>query len=282
MEMRQRAAGRPRPGRGGWERLAAALVAAAGLFAGARPATANITIKGPTNHTASADISGVPKGVKATVSLDPDPVTYLNAAAAGGLLDKTFQADLKQSFPGWTLNFAGAGLGGTLQIDTYSARDFGGGAGGATMDATYTPDKKDPANLTFTQVFVANAVTGRGTHVDPFPNSYKEPFYYNADERKKHGLHFNDNPQSPVRGVGQNSQKTFYTYLVSFDAAKKTLTAYDGWEWGYKFDVVKAGGGGDGGSPSPEPGTMTLLAIGGGCLAWARRRSRIEAEGSPC
>jgi hypothetical protein len=279
MEMRQHAAGRPRPGRVGRWRLAAALVAAAGLVVGARPAPANITIKGPTNHTASANITGVPKGLKATVTLNPDPVTYLAAAAAKGLLDTTFQADIKQ-YPGWTLNFAGAGLNGTLQINDYLARDLGGGEGGARMDATYTPGKGDPGTLTFVQVFVENAAAGGGTHVDPFPRNYKTPFYYTDAEQKKHGLNFIDNPSDTVTAAGVNPAVTFDTYLVSFDSKKKTVTAYDGWQWGYQFNVVKAGGGG--GAPSPEPGTMTLMAVGGGCLAWARRRSRTKAEGAPC
>jgi hypothetical protein len=276
--MRQHTAGRPRPGRVGRWRLAAALVAAAGLVVGARPAPANIMITEPAHDRLAAVITGVPQGLKANVVLIPASVRYLDAAAVKGLLDTTFQANIKQ-YPGWRLDFGKAGLNGTLEINDYLAQDRGGGQGGARMDATYTPGKGDPGTLTFVEIYVENAAAGGpGTRII---NKNQTPFYYTADQRKKFGLQFVSNPFDTVMAANLNPAVTFDTYLVSFDLKTKTVTAYDGWQWGFQIAVFKAVGGG-GGSPSPEPGTMTLMAVGGGCLAWARRRSRAGTGGAPC
>src|SRR5271157_5278928 len=88
-------------------------------------ATANITIGAPTNHVHSIALTGCAP-VTGTSTLNPDPITYLAAAAAGGLLDTTFTADAPTQFNGWTLGFAGAALAGNLAVTTYSATNLGG------------------------------------------------------------------------------------------------------------------------------------------------------------
>jgi hypothetical protein len=200
-------------------------------------ARADITIGAPTNHTASRP---GPPGF--STSLIPDPVIHDAVPAAGGLLDNTFKADVAQ-YPGWTLQF-GAALKGSLAITDYLAV-VNGNRGGARMDATYTPAATDPAGLTFMQVFVDNSAT----HIDPFPNDDTEPFYYTAAERTTHGLNFIDNPDDlcPNRCP---DKVTFDTYLVSFNAAAKVATVYDGWRWGFQIVAV------------PEPSVVVLLLLG--------------------
>jgi len=232
-------------------------------------AGAAITIGAPTNHVASIAITGLPVGVTATSTLVPDPIVNLAPAAAGGLLDTTFTADLAQ-YPGWTLNFAGAALGGKLNVKTYSATDLGGGVGGANLNATYVPGVGDPPGvLTFLQVFVQTGTFPNATHVDPNPNDDTQPFYYTAAEQTANGLTFSDNPQTNSASVTSPSTRTttFSNYLVTFDATKKTVTAYDGFQWGYS--VVTP-------TPAPEASTTlsfgALLALGLGSMILARRR----------
>jgi hypothetical protein len=229
---------------------------------------ADIVIVGPTNHLHSVVVTGCGPLCSATVTLNPDPVVHLAAAAAGGLLNMTFTADIAQ-FPGWTLQFGGA-LNGTLTINDYLARDVGACRGGATMDATYAPAATDPAGLTFINLFSSNAAgAGGGTHIDPFPNDDTEPFYYTAGERAMFGLTFNDNPfDSCPAGCNGTIRTQFHTYLVSFDAANKVATAYDGWMWGY--DLVC--------TPVPEPTTITLMALGIGMLTLKIRRRKGTSD----
>jgi len=105
--------------------------------------------------------------------------------------------------------------------------------------------------------------TNSGTHIDPFPNDDTEPFYYTAAERARFGLRFLDNPSRPCPALCPGGT-IFDTYLTSFNAATKTATVYDGWEWGYR--VV------------PGPSTALLISVGAGFLAWTmpRRNGRFS------
>ncbi|MCW3094435.1 MAG: hypothetical protein JWL77_53 [Chthonomonadaceae bacterium] len=229
-------------------------------------AKAQITIGAPTNHVNSVPITGLPANVFATSTLIPDPMVRLAPAVAGGLLDTTFTADLAQ-YPGWTLNF-GAALGGTLAVTDYQAKNLGGGVGGARLNATYTPGGADPAVLTYLQVFqqTGTFTANNATHIDPFPRGYTTPFYYTAAEQATFGLNFVDNPSTNSASVLAPSVRTttFSVYLVDFNLAAKTVTAHDGWTWGYSVVAT-----------TPEPGTITMVlcfTLSGSVLALRRRR----------
>ena len=216
------------------------------LVISAANAHADIMIGAPTNH-----VNTLPGPLRFSTSLTPDPVVYVAAAVAGGLLATTFAADIGQ-FPGWTLAFGGA-LNGTLNITDYLAV-VAGNRGGARMDATYVPAATDPAGVTFVNLFVSS---NSGTHIDPFPNDDTEPLYYTAAERAMFGLRFLDNPSRPCPALCPGAT-TFDTYLATFNAATMRVTVYDGWEWGYR--VV------------PGPPTAFLISLGAALLAWTLKK----------
>jgi hypothetical protein len=137
------------------------------------------------------------------------------------------------------------------------------------MDATYVPAATDPSGLTFMQLFMSNAAVLGGTHIDPVPNDDTEPFYYTAGERAVFGLRFVDTPfDSCPPDCNGTITTQFQTYLVSFDAANKVATVYDGWKWGYQLVC----------EPVPEPATVTLIALGVGMLTLKLRRRKSTSD----
>jgi hypothetical protein len=219
-------------------------------------ARADFTIEGPTHGVpTSVLLSGCPPGQIGTSTIDPVPVTHLADATATSMVSTAFAADKATQFPDWTIAFGGNILTGVLTINDYFAEDRpdkGACRGGARMDATYAPGPKDPANLTFIQVFTDNY--GTGTHIDPFPNDDTKPFYYTDQEQKDHGLNFIDRPNNSCLKPDFVYVNRFDTYLVSFSGT--TATVYDGWEWGY--DLV---------CTAPEPSSLVTLSLAAGCFA---------------
>lgn len=122
------------------------------------------------------------------------------------------------------------------------------------MNATYAPARGEPAGLTFLQLFMSNAPgAGGGNHIDPVPNDDTEPMYYTAAERGRFGLNFRDVGPRDTCAAPCNITTQFDTYLVSFNAANMTVTAFDGWMWGYNLVVVARR------KDVPEPAGLTLL-----------------------
>lgn len=257
---------------------AGSLVILFALFLTSAAARAAITITNPVaaNHLGSIALTQLPPGATGTVTLNPDPVTYLAPPAALSTFMTTFAADAPTQFPGWTAT-TGAALGGTVTINTYKARDYGSNnfpppdnlsvpRGGADMNATYVPKNTDPAGLAWVQMFTSNTGPGGANvvHIDPFPNdgTDKGPGYYsNLDAGGINNLNFVDFPSSAITTVPFNRTKTFQLYLVQYDATKKTIIVDDGFSWGYNIVVV------------PEPASAALVAFLGASLLTARRRA---------
>lgn len=238
-------------------RRSGAPIAAVAVVLWGAGAQAAITINGPTNHVASVNVTGFTAPWTGTVTLAPDPIVQLGPPAAGSTFRNTFVADVGQ-YPGWTC-VTGAGLGGTVQIDRYEARNLGGREGGAAMVATYTPAQgENVANIRWAQMFTSSI---SGTHLDPFPRNYNYPLYYTEAEHATHGMQFRDFPSlGPVADMTPlNYSVRFEVYLTTVNFNTKVVTVHDGWRWGYNFVVV------------PAPGVMGL-ALAGGLVAVRRRR----------
>ncbi len=169
----------------------------------------------------------------------------------------TFAADIAQ-YPGWTA-ITGANLNGTVQLDTYEARDLADRTGGAAMEAAYTPAVGENLNgdLRWVQMFDS---TNSGRHIDPFPNDDNRPMYYTEAEHNLLGMHFEDFPEiGPIPDRAPFSfAATFEVYLCTVNIPAKTMYVHDGWKWGYNVEVV------------PAPGAIGLASLAG--LIAARRR----------
>lgn len=256
--------------------------------------TAAISITGPLrgDHDHSVNLTQCDCGrtcVSGTSTLNPDPFpdpfAPIGPPAAGSQFMNTFVADQAQ-YPGWTA-VTGTALNGTLNIDEYKAVDrmcscaevsecF---AGGALMEATYTPGTGDLVlgELTFIQMwyddYSENPPHGCFTyHIDPFLNDDTEPFYYTAAERATYGLQFVDNPCDWCTACPQTRVVGFDTYMCSWDAGAMTVTVHDGWSWGYDLEC-------EGGIPViPEPATMLGVLLGFCSVGrYIRKRAKARA-----
>ena len=108
-------------------RICDLLIAVAACL-GAAPAFGAITITGPAAADHLHQLVIAPDGD--TVTLNPDPVTFLGAATAN------MQATLAAEFPGWSFDFSPFGsLSGTLNIDAYKATSPGLHIGGGNLGA---------------------------------------------------------------------------------------------------------------------------------------------------
>ena len=256
------------------------------------------TIKGPTGaaYDLSDPLGDLPAGATGTVTLNPAVVKYLVPPAAGASLFTRFKAEAATQFPDWTA-VSGAALGGVLTINQYKARDYVAEpdpevitpAGGVDMRATYTRAAADPtiANLRFIQLFTDN--TGKNgalvSHIDPFPNDDKLPWYYTDAEHTKYStatsMTLIDSPSDPVTSIPFNRTVRFETYLATFDKKTKVAKIRDGWSWGYDVKAVKTvkkttisdgWSGGDDVQPVPEPATILGSAMALGCGAFFKRK----------
>jgi hypothetical protein len=162
-----------------------------------------------------------------TVTLTPDPVTYLADASAA------MQARLAAEFPGFNFTFQTGGLAGTLHINRYEAGTRGPHQGGGILEATYTRNAADPplGQLQFVQMINSNDPAGGTTspYIDPRPNDDTQPFYYT----RNHPDHI-----------------TWRGELILASANGRNVVVYDGIRWGWDFQCV------------PEPSSLVLVTIG--------------------
>ncbi len=54
-----------------------------------------------------------------------------------------------------------------------------------------------------------------------------QPLYYTAAEREIKGLNFDDNPGMKSLPSSYSNAETFYTYLVTYDTTKMTVTVLE-------------------------------------------------------
>jgi hypothetical protein len=276
----------------------AAVLALAFLWT-ATPSALAFSISAPATYDASDPLTLLPGGGTGTVSLNPAAITHLNPPGMGSNLFTTFAADAPTQYTGWTIT-QGATLNGSMAINLYIARDCptdgSGGppkqcgtvinpAGGAGINATFTPDPNfppTPTTLRFLQMFIDNTGAGGATvrHIDPFPNDDPNsladpnqglPWYWTESEHATNStattMTFLDFPADHVSELPFNRTVRFELYLSSFNTGTKVATVHDGFSWGY--DVVAV----------PEPSAALLVGFGLAALAFARRRADRSSRG---
>jgi hypothetical protein len=230
------------------------------VFSGISSAFGGIIISGPApgNHVSQLVIP--PDGD--TITLNPDPVTYLAAATS------SIKAALTAEFPVWNFTYS-SGLSGTLNINEYKATSAGAHNGGGLLDATYTRAASDPliADLFWIQMVVTNVPLGGGSvtgYIDPRPNDDSLPFYPDVDYNKTATtFSFFDTSR---RSCG--SHPGFITWrgelmLASWDGSDPgNVTVYDGIRWGWDLKCV------------PEPTSVVLWVMGGVGIAIRRAGQR--------
>lgn len=242
-------------------------------YVDATPASGGFIIQGPAtgNHIHQLVIS--PDGD--TVTLTPDPVTYLAGAT------DAMKAALAADFPAWNFNYA-AGLNGTLNIDRYKATSEGPHNGGGMLELTYTRAPTDPAiaNLHWIQMVVTNVPLGGGPitgYIDPRPNDDSLPFYWTLVEDNN----LNGNKTASTYRFFDNSSRTCLDHpdlitwraelmLASWDGADPgNVTVYDGIRWGWDLKCV------------PEPSSLVLWfgsVVGIGLHRSVRKRRQGKAS----
>jgi hypothetical protein len=215
---------------------------------GTTPARSTIVVTGPGSHIGMLVVA--PDGD--TVTLTPDPVTYLADASAA------MQARLAAEFPGFNFTFQTGGLAGTLHINRYEAGTRGPHQGGGILEATYTRNAADPplGQLQFVQMINSNDPAGGTTspYIDPRPNDDTQPFYYTsaeaADARTAAAgtFRFIDFSSRPCRNHPDHI--TWRGELILASANGRNVDVYDGIRWGWDFQCV------------PEPSSLVLVTIG--------------------
>jgi hypothetical protein len=235
-------------------------------YLGATPTFGGIVISGPAagNHIHQLVIP--PDGD--TVTLNPDPVTYLAGATAA------MKVALAADFPAWTFTYA-AGLNGTLNIDQYKATSAGPHNGGGLLELTYTRATTDPAitDLHWIQMVVTNVPLGGGPitgYIDPRPNDDTLPFYWTLVED---GQPANGNKTATTYHFFDNSSRNLHTpnfitwrgdlMLASWNGADPgNVTVYDGIRWGWDLQAV------------PEPSSLVMFLVG--CFGIGLHRARCK------
>jgi hypothetical protein len=137
------------------------------------------------------------------------------------------------------------------------------------------------------------------SHIDPFPNDDRLPWYYTDAEHTKYStantMTFLDSPNDAVTSIPFNRTVRFETYLATFNNNTKVATIRDGWSWGYDVKAAKtvkgttisdgwSGGDdvqavkkttisdGDDIQAVPEPATIFGSAMALGCGAFFKRK----------
>ena len=225
----------------------------AALCISSMPAKGAFMINGP---AMASHLNQIVLGDGDTVTLMPDPVTYLGAATAA------MQASLAATFPLWNFTFAVGGLNGTLDINQYKATSAAPHSGGGLLDLTYNRAVGDPtiANLHWIQLVSTNVPLGGPTspYIDPRPNDDTLPFYWtlaedgnvNAGNKTATTYDFFDNSTRPLTSHPQTITWRGELMLASWDNAEPgNVTVYDGVRWGW--DLVSV--------PEPASGTVLFL-----------------------
>ncbi len=228
-------------------RICDLLIAVAACL-GAAPAFGAITITGPADHLHQLVVA--PDGD--TVTLNPDPVTYLGAATAN------MQATLAGEWPDWSFDFSQFGiLDGTLNIETYRAETNGPHTGGGKLEATYTRDANDPLieHLYWIQMVDTNRPAGGSTspYIDPRPNDDPPPFlplpfYWTLVEdndpawgnKTDTTYHFSDFSYRPCATHPDSITWRGELMLAYWnpDNPAGTVFVLDGIRWGWDFQCV--------------------------------------------
>lgn len=232
---------------------------------GTAPALASLTINGPAagNHLHQLKLADGD-----TVTLIPDPVTYIDQATAA------MQAALAAQFSTWNFTFNQGGLAGTININQYKATSLGPHNGGGLIDLTYTRAESDPLieHLFWIQLVTTNRPSGGTTspYIDPRPNDDSLPFYYTLPQDTQPGngdktastYHFADNSRRDAKLHPELITWRGDLMLASWtDNNTFDVTVYDGIRWGWNFQTV------------PEPGTLALLLGAALLLVLQRRRA---------
>ncbi len=246
------------------------ILAAAPFYLGTATAFGNITINGP---AAGNHINTLPAtDADDTITLNPDPVTYVPTATAA------MKGALAAQFPAWTFVYMG-GLNGTLNINSYEATTTGDDNGGGLIDATYTRAATDPAiaDLHWIQLVTTNYPLGGGPvtgYIDPLPNDDTLPFYWTLPEdgnaldgnKTATTYHFYDNSSRNDRTDPDLINWSGQLMLASWDGNDPgTVYVYDGINWGWTLvDTV------------PEPSSVAALLLVGGLALKRQRRTALN------
>lgn len=229
--------------------------------------------------------------------LDPYPITVIAAPtqALRDALGATAPAPASGPFyPGWTFNYNGGALHGTLWVDEYRSVFPGTHYSGANLYARYKKGEGDPANLQFIQLVSETPPfkDAPNPHIDPWPqprtqdqlskltpaqllalwnariayNTTNGPFYLTQAEMPLrqdgaynwggYGKDYDREFNDRPRKNHPNSTATWKAelYLANLDATNHVLTVYEGIQWGFQGTCATTPVGG------PEPETLMLIA----------------------
>lgn len=211
------------------------------------------------------------------VFLAPDPVEnsgelFLQSSVSQAMKDELAGGDT--DFSGWTFDYDGGTLAGTITIDEYEAAYSDDHVGGGRISIRYEKGVDDPETLRWVQLITTTDALGGATspYIDPHPNdddSADGPFYYcdppgdalcddfdiadHVDGAEDYGfgtdydLHFFDFSRREHEMPFENISWTAELWLVSWDEAT-TVTFHDGIEWGWVM--------------TPEPSSALLVLVG--------------------
>jgi hypothetical protein len=169
----------------------------------------------------------------------------------------------------WQLNWSATPLDTTLNITTYEAHNYPPGdpnygayyAGGEIrVEWTPTPDQSD---LRWIQALHTNRPAGTASqnyldcYINRPPLDMPPAYMYSYADH-----HFYDKPGRWCE-ADQHIYWDAYLYLARIDRTAKSVTIYEGIQWGWTLDCVV-----------PEPGSIVVLLGGCGWVGVARFRRR--------
>lgn len=167
------------------------------------------------------------------VELDPEPAALLPAGGSG-----FFQAVMGADYPAWTTANGGA-INVTFDITQYDAYNDCN-PGGAEININYVPGAGAPADIVWSQAIFTNHRRGGvagvwASYMDVIagsadPNVWDPPVYpYQYTDSS-----FYDKPSRPCP-AGGSIRWNGEAYATNVDYTTKTLTVYEGVEWGFWY-----------------------------------------------